>query len=202
MSARTTPAQQHLDASVPVLVLASTISGHSIARSLGRLGIPVYGVYESDAVAVRSRYWKDLFTWNSTTNPAEQTVAWLLELGRKLGSRPVLIPTTDHNCVFMSDYAALLQQAFRFPYQPPGLARSLSNKQQMYQTCQRHKIPTPRTFFPQNRAGVVSYSTQLDFPMVIKGIDSWALRQKTGVGLVVVNDANSLLQHYDRMETP
>jgi D-aspartate ligase len=197
-----TPATPRFDTSTPVVVLASLISGHGIARSLGRLGIPVFGVYDSRSVAVPSRYWKEILIWNFPNASPAATAAWLLELGRKIGSRPLLIPTTDHHCVFVSDYAALLNQEFRLAEQPTGLAASLSNKQLMYQLCHQHAIATPETFFPQNRDELLSILKHLRYPVAIKGVDSWALRQRNGVGVVVVNDAECLLQHYDRLETP
>ena len=46
-----------LDTSVPVLVIAPGFHGHAIARSLGRLGVPVHGVHaDSRSPAARSRY--------------------------------------------------------------------------------------------------------------------------------------------------
>src|ERR1051326_1087191 len=56
-----------LDNSVPVVVIAPGSRGHavSIARSLGRLGVPVYGVHaDKHSPTAQSRYWRKNFIWN------------------------------------------------------------------------------------------------------------------------------------------
>ena len=202
VSAQVRPDQEQLNTSVPVVVLASAISGHTIARSLGRLGIPVYGVYASQAASAWSRYWQDIFIWNIATASPEESVAWLLQLGRTIGSRPLLIPTSDSNCLFVADHATALREVFRFPHQQPRLVRSLANKQQMYVLCKTYAIPTPETVFPQTRGDVLAYLEHAHFPLMLKGIDTQGLRQRTGRSMVLVKDAKTLLQHYDEMETP
>src|SRR5690242_227861 len=54
-----------LDNSTPVVVIAPGFHGHAIARSLGRLGVAVYGVHaDPHSPAARSRYWRKNFIWN------------------------------------------------------------------------------------------------------------------------------------------
>src|SRR5437667_3050422 len=131
-----------LDTSVPVVVIAPGYHGHAIARSLGRLGVPVYGVHaDSRSPAAASRYWRKNFIWDLAQAASEKSIDWLLQLGRKIGSRPILIPTDDASCLFVADHAADLQTGFLFPDQPAGLTRSLSSKKQMYFLCKKHSIP-------------------------------------------------------------
>src|SRR5947209_15540260 len=92
--------------SIPVVVLAPGYHGPGIARRLGRLGVPVYGVHaDPRSPAARSRYWRDNFFWDTAKHCAEESVDWLLRLGRTLGSRPILIPTDDSSCLFVADHA-------------------------------------------------------------------------------------------------
>jgi len=192
-----------LNTSVPVVVLAPGYHGHGIARSLGRLGIPVYGVHaDSRSPAVRSRYWRENFIWDIAKTSPEESVDWLLRLGRKIGSRPILIPTDDSSCLFVADHSATLKEEFLFPNQPTGLARSLSSKQKMYFLCKQYSIPTPETVFPRSRDDVVEFLTNATFPVMLKGIDTVALLKRTGMRMIVVEDAKTLLKRYDEMETP
>src|SRR3954451_7951302 len=79
-----------LKTDVPVVVLAPGYHGHGIARSLGRLGVPVYGVHaDPRSPAARSRYWRTNVIWNLADACAEESVTWLLRLGRRIGSRPI-----------------------------------------------------------------------------------------------------------------
>ncbi|MGH2510713.1 MAG: ATP-grasp domain-containing protein, partial [Ktedonobacteraceae bacterium] len=98
-----------MENSVPVVVVAPGFHGHAVARSLGRLGVPVYGVHaDVHSPAARSRYWRKNFLWDIKKAPPAASVDWLLQLSRKLGTRPLLVPTDDGSCVFLSDNAEAL----------------------------------------------------------------------------------------------
>src|SRR5438105_402265 len=65
-----------------------------------------------------------------------------------------------------------------------------------------HAIPAAETLFPQSRDDVVEFSKDVTFPVMLKGIDTLALRERTGVKMVVAEDAKTLLRLYDEMEAP
>jgi D-aspartate ligase len=192
-----------LDTSVPVVVLAPGYHGHNIARSLGRLGVSVYGIHaDSLSPAARSRYWRGNVTLNTAKAAPQESIDRLLQIGRTIGSRPILIPTDDSSCMFVADHADALKEGFLFPDQPPGLPRSLSSKERMYYLCKKHAIPTPETVFPRCRGDVIEFLAGATFPVMLKGIDTVALYRRTGMKMVLVEDAESLLKRYDEMETP
>src|SRR5690348_6617844 len=195
-----------LNTSVPVVVIAPGYHGHAIARTLGRLGVAVYGVHgDSRSPAARSRYWRQNYVWDFEQAPPEQSLSWLLELGRKIGAgevRPILIPTDDKSCVFLDDYAQALREGFLFPNQPAGLIRRLSNKETMYYLSKEHGIPAAETSFPRSRDDVARFIEGATFPVLLKGIDTLALRERTGHKMIVAKDGETLLRLYDEMETP
>lgn len=194
---------RRIDTSVPVVVIAPGYHGHGIARSLGRLGVPMFGVHaDTRSPAARSRYWRKNYAWDLAKASPEESVDWLLRLSRTIGMRPILIPTDDDSCVFIADHAVVLREGFLFPNQPAGLTRALSSKKQMYFLCKKYSIPTAETAFPLSRDDVIEYAKNATFPLMLKGIDTLALRRKTGVKMVLVEDAKSLLKYYDEMETP
>jgi hypothetical protein len=126
----------------------------------------------------------------------------IYDVARGVGSRPILIPTDDESCLFVADHAETLRDAFLMPEQPVGLARSLSNKQTLNDICALCAIPTPKTLFPKSRSDVEGFIDDLIFPVMLKGIDTKALRRRTGVSMVAVHDAGELLRSYDRLESP
>lgn len=192
-----------IDTSAPVVVIAPGFHGHGIARSLGRLGVPVYGMHaDHRSPAARSRYWRENFYLDMNKAPSEESIDRLLGLSRKIGFRPILIPTDDYSCVFVADFADVLKEGFLFPNQPTGLARSLSSKEKMYHLCKVHSIPTPETVFPRCRDDVIKFLEDMTFPVILKGIDTVALFKRTGKRMVIVEDAESLLKRYDELETP
>lgn len=192
-----------LDSSVSVVVITwgDQGLGHCIARSLGRLGIAVYGVHSNPhSPEAQSRYWQENFIWDIRKASPDESVDWLLRLPRKLGMRPVLIPTNDICCLFVADNAAALKEGFLFPDQPAGLARSLSSKKQMYLLCKKYSIPTAETVFPQSREDVIEFLRNAIFPVMLKCIDYTILRSINTRKKVILENAEAVLKHYDQME--
>lgn len=202
ISAEAVAPKTRVDTSVPVVVVCPGYHGHGIARSLGRLGILVYGVHSDPrSPAARSRYWRENFIWDLSKAPVQESITWLLNLGRRIGSRPLLIATDDDSCLLVTDYADTLREVFRFPNQPAGLTRSLSSKKEMYYLCKRFGLPAAETSFPQSRGDVVAFSETARFPVLLKGIDTLAVQRRTGVKMVVAPDGKALLKYYDEMES-
>jgi predicted ATP-grasp superfamily ATP-dependent carboligase len=192
-----------LNASVPVVVIAPGYHGHALARSLGRLGVKVYGVHgDSRSPAARSRYWEKNTFWDLAKHPPEVSVDKLLQLSHEIGGQPILIPTDDRSCLFVADNAENLRLGFLFPNQPAGLARALSSKESMYHLCNQHSMPTPRTAFPHSREDVLDYIETATFPIMLKGIDTVALLRHAGTRMALVPDETTLLKLYDQWETP
>ena len=113
------------DYSTPVVILQSGHHGGlGIARSLGRLGAPVYVVGSSPwEPAFVSRYCRGHFHLDE-----DSAVEDLARIGRKIGGRPILLPTTDDATLWLAGNAAALSTVFRFPAQDAALVQTLCDK--------------------------------------------------------------------------
>src|SRR4051812_36953564 len=123
----------------PVVILRSGHHGGlGILRSLGRLGASVYSV-DADywEPAFSSRYCRGRFVLNTEIGPPEASISKLLEVGQKLGGRPILIPTTDNGAIWVAEHAAVLQQRYCFPRQDVALIRLLCDKGRMQELARR-----------------------------------------------------------------
>src|SRR6185369_17008743 len=100
------------NASMPVLVLPMHHYGSLGAmRSLGRLGVPVYGAHPTRRpVAACSTYCRKVFPLDVDALPQEKSVDCLLDIARKIGGKPLLIVTNDETALFVAQNAAALQQ--------------------------------------------------------------------------------------------
>jgi D-aspartate ligase len=185
---------------VPAVVLQLYHGGLAVARSLGRLGVEVHGVTaDRGRPGAKSRYLRDTHVWDIDSAPAPESVGWLLELGRKVGGRPFLIPTEDVGAMLAADHAAQLLEAFRFPEQPPGLARRLSSKDGMRELCLEHSIPTPLAVAPGTRAEVEQFIASTTFPIVLKGLDASRFQQDEGIRVLVVESERELWEVWDKV---
>jgi predicted ATP-grasp superfamily ATP-dependent carboligase len=188
---------------VVILGLSRGVFHHGvlgIARSLGRLGIPVHRVgRERRAPADASRY---IASWRTipVTATDAQTLQVLIDLGREIG-RPILVPADDAACVFADDHAEELDGDFLMPRQPIGLVRALSSKRGMYELCQEHGIPTPPSVFPESEEDVLEHARQSSFPIVLKCINA-ADAPLSAPRVLIAQDSEELTTGYRQMQTP
>lgn len=186
----------------PVVILRSGHHGGlGIARSLGRLGVPVYSV-DADywEPAFISRYCRGRFVLNFESGSADGSVARLLEIGRKLGRQPILIPTTDQGAIWVAEHAAVLREAFRFPFQDAALVRLLNDKGRMPDLARRIGVPTAQSVVTKSKKDVLHFLETAVFPVMVKGIDVERLRRRTGGSKFIIHTRGELLDLYDRAE--
>ena len=192
-----------IDSSTPILALKAHHGTLGIARSLGRLGVPVH-VMHSDLAhpALSSRYVVRGYAWDFDRAPPALTVEQLIGLGREIGGRPVLIPTSDDTAELVADHAGALSEVFRFQENPPELVRALSNKRALHTLAHRHGIPTAETTFPESLEDVRRFAETAAFPVMLKASDGLRLQARTGKKMVIARSAEALLEWYQRLEDP
>ena len=192
------------DTSTPVVVLRSPRNtALGVARSLGRLGVPVYAV-DSDRLnpVFFSRWSRERILWNIDAAPEAESVAFLKSVAQRIGGRPILIPATDRAAVFVSDCQDALQESFRLPEQPAGLPRALASKRSMYYLAKTHGVPTAETAFPKSRSDVLRLAETMTFPILLKGEHTTEVQDRSGQRMKIVHDRKELLAHYELMENP
>ena len=95
--------------------------GLGVIRSLGRLGVPVYGVHEGPwAPAANSRYLRGRFFWQPNPDEVERVQAGLLRLADRIGQPAVLVPTDDAGSIFLAEHGDGLREHFLFPDSAAG----------------------------------------------------------------------------------
>ncbi len=177
--------------------------GHNstcIARSLGRLGVPVYSVDSTSRTFVSfSRYCRGKFAWDENL-PAAKSVQFLLRVGQRIGKPSILIATTDATAALVADNSEALKEWFTFPKVESSLVHSLSSKKEMYQLAKRLGIATPEAFFPASRGDIFKFLQAAMFPIVIKGIDGDRLAKRAGKKGFMAHNESELLKKYDSAE--
>jgi predicted ATP-grasp superfamily ATP-dependent carboligase len=168
-----------IETTVPVLVVhRGGYADVAVARTLGRLGVPVYLLaQEGVSMAVwSSRYWKKRTRWEFS-RPEEESVACLREIGARLrsthGSRPVLLTLGDWVAIFIERHGDCLEEEFTFPRPVRPILRALLNKWEMHLLAEQHGIPTPSTACPASLDDVDAFLESARFPIVMKAADKY-----------------------------
>jgi D-aspartate ligase len=195
------------DTSVPIFLLRSNddIFQHgplAVARSAGRLRIPVHGACGSRWEPIGlSRYTRPGNAGVGSDLPDDHKLEALLAAGSRLGPA-VLIPVDDLSTIFVEDHATDLRQHFLFPEQPPNLCRRLSSKREMHHLCRDLGIPTPACGFPRNEAELLALAAETEFPLVLKQSDVWLPSADPDASSVLIAyDSQTLVDGYGRMES-
>jgi D-aspartate ligase len=195
------------DTTLPVLVLKVGHyplhhGGVGIARSLGRLGIQVYGVYEDRFTpGAMSRYVQGRFVWRNSEVSADEFLTGMTDIARHVRRPTILIPTDDHGAILVEEHWDVLAETFVFPRQPMGLSRAVASKEGLYRLCKELGVPCPEAVFPATREDVEEFLARAIFPVVVKRTSQWWVQQDTAVkSTTIVNSPDALLEICRKVE--
>jgi predicted ATP-grasp superfamily ATP-dependent carboligase len=189
---------------VPVLVLRRSLADlqHcvlAVARTLGRLGVPVYAMRKSRTEpATRSRYITGILDL-STGGREEEWVDQLMRLDPQL-SGGILLPLDDVSAVAVGEHQEVLSSRFLLPLQPQGLRRRLASKAALATVCEELGVPTPETTLIASHEEAHSFTERFGYPMVLKRAETWGgVIDPKAPSVLVVNGPSELPEAYDRM---
>ena len=193
-----------IDTSTPVLILRSAQHGGlAIARSLGRLSIPVYIVDEDPRTpGFFSKYCRGRFVWDIDQAPEGDSVEYLEEIGRRLGRPALIIPTTDTAALFLAANAGALRRWFICRHLSPRLTHSLHSKKEMHLLAARAGVRTPNTFFPESKQELLKFAERARFPIILKAIEGWRAKNQSARKPIVYGRRELIDEYQMMMEDP
>jgi len=172
-----------IDNTVPVVVIYRGGQGAvAIARTLGRLGVPVYLIAQRGASTPvwASRYWTKKLRWDFS-RPESESLDFLLGFGADIakqhGARPILLTLADWVAIFVERNAARLERQFVFPRPVDPILGTLLDKWGMYRLATDLGIPTPTTVLPATLAEIDEFLESWGFPVVMKAADPFVARR-------------------------
>ncbi len=173
-----------IDATTPAVVLKFDPNvmhhgGLGVIRSLGRVGVPVYGVHEGSwAPAASSRYLTGRCFWQPNPAEADRVLTGLLRLAELIGRPSVLLTTDDAGAIFLAEHGRDLRRWFLFPDPPADLPRRLAGKYSLYQACLELGVSCPRATIPSSLSAAHEFASAVSYPLIAKLTTPW-----TGGGL-------------------
>src|SRR5438105_3776781 len=116
------------DRGTAAVVLGLRYNGVGIIRSLGRVGIRVYGLADYPGLpGFKSRYCRAALSPDPVREP-ERLVRWLLAWARPFERPPVLFPSMDPYVDVISHFRDELAPSFRFIVPPRDVAEAGTSK--------------------------------------------------------------------------
>ena len=149
--------------------------GLGVIRSLGRIGVPVYGVHEGPmAPAAHSRYLRGRAFWSPGASDAGRITDGLLRLADRIGERAVLLPTDDAGAIFLAEHGTPLRPRYIFPSPPRDLPRQVAGKFSLHELSQATGIPSPAAAVPPTAAAAREFAARAGYPLIAKLTTPWA----------------------------
>jgi D-aspartate ligase len=151
---------------IGALVIGGNLNGLSIARSLGRRGVPVWVTSPPNIkLASFSRYTQRTLPWPNLEDEAQ--AAYLLEIAERYGlDQWVLFPTTDESAALLSKFHAVLSSRFRVSTPTWDILRWAYDKRLTYRLAAEQHVDYPSTIYPATEADLTA--ADLDFPAILK----------------------------------
>ncbi len=173
-----------LDPTLPAVVLWVTPFSlqHNclgVFRTLGRAGVPVYAVVgEANAPVMESRYACGRILWQPHRGEGYTVLLErLLDFGRTLGRRSLIVCTTDEMAIFVARRRAVLSEWFVLPEVDAKLPGQLADKEGLAEVCRDTGTPIPPSTAVDTMAQLDAVIDDVEPPMIVKSIALRGLSQ-------------------------
>jgi len=179
---------------IGALVIGGNLNGLSIARSLGRCGVPVWVASPPNIkLASFSRYTRRTLPWPNLQD--EGQAAYLLEVAERYGlDQWVLFPTSDESAALLSKFHAVLSSRFRVSTPAWESLRWAYDKRLTYRLAADQQVDYPSTIYPATEADLAA--ADLNFPVILKPATHAIMNRFTSDKAWPAADREELLARY------
>jgi len=176
------------------LVVGGILNGLSIARSLGRQGIPVWVASTPNIrLASLSRYTRRTLPW--PTGDDETQVEYLLEVAaRNKLDQWVLFPTSDESAALLSKFHSELSRRFRVSVPSWDVLQWGYDKRLTYRLAAEQQVDYPATFCPASEADLEH--AHCGFPAILKPATHASVNRFTAEKAWPVTNRQELIARY------
>jgi D-aspartate ligase len=176
------------------LVIGANLNGLSIARSLGRRGVPVWVTTPPNIrLASCSRYTLRTLPWPN--GDFETQCAYLLDLADRYHlDQWVLYPTSDEWAALLSKFHTALSRRFRVASPAWDVLRWAYDKRLTYGLAAEQQVDHPSTFYPLNEADLKNI--RCNFPAILKPATHASINRFTADKAWPVANREELLARY------
>ncbi len=178
------------------VVLGGFASGLAVTRALGRAGVPVVSVCQSEREYGQvSRYVsRRVLAPDPVTRPDDY-----VKLLRSLGAEHaggLLVPSSDDTLTTVAQHRETLSEHFAVGCMDWELTSRCLDKGRTYAIAEREGIPVPRTFTPATLEELEAWSEDVRFPCLVKPRLSHLYSRARGSKMEKVDDPQALVRSW------
>ena len=170
-----------------------TANSLGVIKGFGRRGIPVvYLDSEPFCMCRYSRYISQRLKCQSLRKSETEFINVLLDFGKQIDNKMVIIPTGDREVLALSKYKKELEQFYHLPIPTHEILQKLVNKKIFYKLLAEMQVPHPRTYFPENTTELALMGKEIDYPYIIKPAYSSPFQEEFHKKCFVINSSQEL----------
>lgn len=176
------------------LVLGGNLNGLTIARSLGRNGVPVWVTTPPNIkLASFSRYTRRTLPWPN--GGWEAQVAYLSETADRYGlDQWALFPTSDETAALLSKFHTALSSRYRVSTPAWNVLRWAYDKRLTYRLAAQEQVDYPSTIYPASEVDLKTVAC--DFPAILKPATHATINRFTSDKAWLVASREQLIARY------
>ena len=199
MFTKKTQSETHSQTEV-IVTAGLTANALGTIRSLKRRGIPVvYIDSERHAISRYSRYITERLKCPSVKESETGFINTLLDFGRHIDHKMIIIPAGDNEVLALSKYRQDLEHYYHLPVSSHDVVHTLVNKRRFYKLLLEMNIPHPKTYFPESVDDLLFIGRELDYPFIIKPAYSSRFQLEFGRKVFLINSPRELDRAINRL---
>lgn len=167
--------------------------GLGTIRCLGQAGITVVAAdYDRQSYGMRSKYVNEKLWLSNFKEQPKQVIAELISYAKKQTAKPVIIPTHDDYLLFLDAYQKELRPYYLMSLPEQGLAKRVVEKDSLYALAEQYNMPYPPTLAIDEPELYTKVDKELQYPLIVKPIDSPAFTSQFRCKSFVCHDETEL----------
>jgi len=170
----------------------------SVARSLGRAGIPVYVLEQPDSPERYSRYVRYL-PLGRHDRTGEAWAAFLLGPESDWLRGAVLLACSDAGIELLLTHREALVRKYRLDLSEPAAQQRLLDKLSTYRCAAAAGVPTPRYWQVDAVEDLTAHRDDYSYPLMLKPLYSHRFRRTFGRKYFLAGDFSELLASFERV---
>jgi len=152
----------------PVVVLGGGLTGLGVVRTLAGHGIDTFLIVDRSDAATFSRYCKKSFIIPELRFNRNVLKRFLIDLGRNLGRRIIVYPTSDLDALNLSELKEELHDDYHFVVGDREPIEILVNKSKFYKMLELNGIDYPITYFAEDIKDAHRIGSEITYPTFIR----------------------------------
>jgi len=183
-----------------VVTSGSLPNSLGVVRAFGRRGIPVVYLDPDRLDTVRySKYITKRLKCQSSMESETGFVKVLLDFGKQINGKMMIIPTGDSDALVLSKHKHELEKYYHLPLPAFETVQKLVNKKDFYKLLVKMAVPHPETYFPETLNELLAKGREIGYPYIIKPVYSLPFQKEFGRKNFVINSSAELLQAIERL---